>query len=173
MQIRGFLRVEGRCSCSPSQNPSNLLKWLQTHHTNIALHDVKIRWKSGEKTKILVRGCFWCNKVIIGLIYGRNLFALDLVDFLFGGNCSDIRFPATSYFPYKDTSFRGGFIWRGILYGGPIFHIGQHYIQRRRSWPGVWGGRPTDWGGGVNIIGVGEGINSGSTDQSQGCIMGL
>ena len=37
MQIQGFLRVEGRCSCSPSQNPSNLLKWLQTHHTNVAL----------------------------------------------------------------------------------------------------------------------------------------
>ena len=110
---------------------------------------VKRSQSYGEKIKILVmvRCWFWCNKVIIGLIYGRNLFALDLVDFLFGGNCSDIRFPATSYFPYKDTSFRGGFIWRGILYGSNISH-----------WAIYWGeGSSLVFGWidrlGVNIIG--------------------
>ena len=111
---------------------------------------VKRSQSYGEKIKILVmvRCWFWCNKVIIGLIYGRNLFALDLVDFLFGGNCSDIRFPATSYFPYKDTSFRGGFIWRGILYGSNI----SHWAMLRRIRSRVFGGWLTDCGAGVNII---------------------
>ena len=133
---------------------------------------VKRSQSYGEKIKILVmvRCWFWCNKVIIGLIYGRNLFALDLVDFLFGGNCSDIRFPATSYFPYKDTSFRGGFIWRGILYGSNISHWAIYMEEEKKL--GWCLGELTDWGvGGKYYWGVGEGINSGSTDQSQGCIM--
>ena len=76
-------------------------------------------------------------------------------------------------FPLQRYVISGRLYLEGNFVRGPIFRIGQHYIQRRRSWPGVWGGRPTNWGGGVNIIGIGEGINSGSTDQSQGCIMGL
>ena len=59
----------------------------------------------------------------------------------------------------------------GNFVRGPIFHIGQHTEEKELAW--CLGGRPTDWGGGVNIIGVGEGINSGSTDQSQGCIIGV
>ena len=75
-------------------------------------------------------------------------------------------------FPLQRYVISGRLYLEGnFVRGSNISHWATLYVEEK--WPGVWGGRPTDWGGGVNIIGVGEGINSGSTDQSQGCIMGL
>ena len=64
-------------------------------------------------------------------------------------------------FPLQRYVISGRLYLEGNFVRGPIFHIGQDI---EASLVFVW----------VNIIGgMGEGINRGSRDQSQGCIMGL
>ena len=73
--------------------------------------------------------------------------------------------------PTKIRHF-GEALFGGEFCTGPIFHIGRYMEEKKLAW---CLGELTDWGvGGKYYLGdwgVGEGINSGSTDQSQGCIM--
>ena len=102
MQIRGFLRhrVDAR-----------LLLLLQTlksakvvpNSPNIGLVRSKMKIKIGD-------GALDATRSLLVLFTGGTFLPGICRGFSVWGNCADIRFPATSYFPYKDTSFRGGFI---------------------------------------------------------------
>ena len=148
MQIRGFLRhrVDARL----------LFPLLQTlksakvvpNSPNIGLVRSKMKIKIGD-------GALDATRSLLVLFTGGTFLPGICRGFSVWGNCADIRFPATSYFPYKDTSFRGGFIQRGIFYAANISHWA---ILRKRSL--VFGGL-SDFGkyycgrGWVRIVGMG------------------
>ena len=90
------------------------------------------------------------------------------VDFLFGGTARISDFLPRHISPTKIRHF-GEALFRGGFFTRPIFHIGD--IEEEK--PGVWG---IEWLWQILLWkGVGEdcgdGINIGSGDQSQGCVM--